>query len=109
MKIVINTDSHHTSHMDKIRFGVSVNTYGVNDLVAVVDAVDEARIDGLGALREIIHNAPPHLVPGGWLLLEHGFDQAPAVQALLRQRGFEHIASRDDLAGIVRCTGGRWP
>lgn len=63
--------------------------------------------DGLGALREIIAGAPVHLAPGGWLLLEHGWDQAEAVAALLRQAGFEQVASRFDLAGRQRCTGGR--
>jgi release factor glutamine methyltransferase len=43
------------------------------------------------------------------LLLEHGYDQAEAVSALLQARGFEALASRPDLAGILRCTGGRWP
>ena len=46
---------------------------------------------------------------GGWLLLEHGFEQADAVAALLREAGFEAVAHRHDLAGHRRCTGGRWP
>jgi release factor glutamine methyltransferase len=65
--------------------------------------------DGLGALREIIAGMPAHLAPGGWLLLEHGWDQAEAVAALLRQAGFEQVATRFDLAGRSRCTGGRLP
>lgn len=64
--------------------------------------------DGLGALREIVAGAPPHLAPGAWLLLEHGFDQAEAVAALLDAAGFEAVATRRDLAGHARCTGGRW-
>ena len=63
--------------------------------------------DGLDALRAIIGGARPHLHPGGWLLLEHGYDQADAVQALLRQHGFEAIDTRHDLAGLPRCSGGR--
>lgn len=65
--------------------------------------------DGLDALRAIIAGAPPHLRPGGWLLLEHGWDQAPAVAALLLGAGFEAIAHRHDLGGHPRCTGGRRP
>ena len=65
--------------------------------------------DGLAALREIIAGAPAHLAPGGWLLLEHGWDQATAVAALLRSAGFERVATRFDLEGRPRCTGGRSP
>ncbi|MDH4464119.1 MAG: peptide chain release factor N(5)-glutamine methyltransferase [Acidovorax sp.] len=65
--------------------------------------------DGLQDLRTIIRQAPDHLVAGGWLLLEHGHDQSAAVQALLVDRGFAEVRSRDDLSGIARCTGGRWP
>ena len=64
--------------------------------------------DGLGALRQIIAGAPGHLAPGGWLLLEHGWDQAAAVAALLQAAGFEAIGSRCDIEGRARCTGGRW-
>lgn len=64
--------------------------------------------DGLDDIRRIIAQAPTHLAPGGWLLLEHGWDQADAVQNLLRQAGFDHVQSRQDLAGIERCTGGCW-
>jgi release factor glutamine methyltransferase len=64
--------------------------------------------DGLDDLRRIVAGAPAHLRPGGWLLLEHGWDQAAAVRALLAGAGFEDVASRRDLAGIERCSGGRW-
>jgi release factor glutamine methyltransferase len=63
--------------------------------------------DGLAALREIVAGAPAHLVDGGWLLLEHGFDQAPAVQRLLAAAGFDAIETRADLAGLPRASGGR--
>jgi release factor glutamine methyltransferase len=63
--------------------------------------------DGLDALRTIIAGAAGHLRAGAWLLLEHGHDQAEAVQALLTQAGFEAVSSRCDLAGHHRCTGGR--
>lgn len=61
--------------------------------------------DGLDDIREIIAQAAPHLLPGGWLLLEHGYDQAHAVRALLSQAGLENPQSRRDLSGIERCSG----
>jgi release factor glutamine methyltransferase len=63
--------------------------------------------DGLDDLRAIVAAAPGHLAPGGWLLLEHGYDQASAVRALLAAARFADPASRRDLAGIERCSGGR--
>jgi len=65
-----------------------------------------AGADGLSDLRQIIADAPAHLEAGGWLLLEHGYDQAEAVGQMLREQGFESVSSRDDLAGIQRCSGG---
>ena len=65
--------------------------------------------DGLDDIRLIVAQAPAALLPGGWLLLEHGHDQAGAVRELLVSQGFETISSRQDLAGIERCSGGRWP
>ncbi|MDD0839242.1 peptide chain release factor N(5)-glutamine methyltransferase [Curvibacter sp. HBC61] len=65
--------------------------------------------DGLDDLKRLVQDAPAHLPPGGWLLLEHGWDQAAAVRALLSARGFEAVQSRMDLAGIERCSGGQWP
>ena len=65
--------------------------------------------DGLDDLRTLIAQAPEHLAPGGWLLLEHGHDQANAVRALLQAQGFIEVQSRNDLAGIARCSGGQWP
>jgi release factor glutamine methyltransferase len=64
--------------------------------------------DGLAALRCIVADAPRHLNPGAWLLLEHGYDQAAAVQQLLGERGFDAPVTRLDLAGQPRCTGARW-
>ncbi len=63
--------------------------------------------DGLDDIRQIIAQAPSRLVPGGWLLLEHGWNQAAAVQAMLTQAGFTEVQSRRDLAGVDRCTGAR--
>lgn len=64
--------------------------------------------DGLDALRTIISRAPAVLRPGGWLLLEHGYDQADAVQKLLGEAGFEAVTSRADLAGHNRVSGGQY-
>jgi len=64
--------------------------------------------DGLDDLRRIIAGAPAHLAPGGWLLLEHGWDQAAAVRDLLAAAGLAQAQSRRDLNGIERCSGGRW-
>lgn len=68
-----------------------------------------AGADGLDDIRQIIAQAPAHLQPGGWLLLEHGYDQAAQVRALLASQGFGQVQSRQDLAGIERCSGGQWP
>ena len=63
---------------------------------------------GLNDLRAIVAQAPARLVAGGWLLLEHGWDQAARVRGLLQAAGFGYVASRRDLAGIERCTGGKF-
>ncbi len=65
--------------------------------------------DGLDAIRQIVKGARAHLSPAGWLLLEHGHDQAAAVRGLLMQAGFVDVQSRRDLGGIERCSGGRHP
>jgi len=65
--------------------------------------------DGLDDMRQIIANAKPHLIPGGWMLLEHGYNQAEAVRAMLACHGFDQVQSRCDLAGIERCSGGQKP
>jgi release factor glutamine methyltransferase len=67
-----------------------------------------AGADGLDDIRTIIQAAPRHLKTGGWLLLEHAYDQAPAVRALLADAGYAHVQSRKDLSGIERCSGGVW-
>lgn len=63
--------------------------------------------DGLAAIRLIVSEARRHLLPGGWLLVEHGFDQAQAVAALLQAADFADIEQHRDLAGILRVSGGR--
>jgi release factor glutamine methyltransferase len=65
-----------------------------------------AGADGLDDLRRIVGAAPAHLTPGAWLLLEHGHDQGAAVRALLQGHGLQRLATRADLAGLDRCSGG---
>jgi release factor glutamine methyltransferase len=65
--------------------------------------------DGLDDIRRIVAQAPQRLVPGGWLLLEHGWDQAQAVRGLLVHAGLVSVQSRRDLSGIERCSGGQRP
>ena len=64
--------------------------------------------DGLDDLRTITLQARTAITHGGWLLLEHGYDQASAVRALLSNAGFSSVQSRRDLAGIERCSAGQW-
>lgn len=68
-----------------------------------VDALTD-HADGLSALRAIVRGAPDFLAESGWLLMEHGYDQAAAVRALLP--GWTGVESWHDLAGIERVTGG---
>ncbi len=63
-------------------------------------------VDGLDDIRKIIQDAPDYLNPNGWLMLEHGYDQAEAVAALLKARGFSQIAHAKDIAGTLRVTFG---
>lgn len=65
--------------------------------------------DGLDAIRAIVERAPAHLASGGWLLLEHGYDQGEAVPALLRAAGYGEVFMAQDLAGQARVSGGRRP
>lgn len=71
-----------------------------------VDALTD-HADGLSALRAIVSGASGRLVPGGWLLMEHGYDQSSAVRTLLASAGFAEVQSWTDLAGIERVSGGR--
>lgn len=65
--------------------------------------------DGLDDIRAIIQQTPAHLAPGGWLMLEHGYNQAERVRHLLTLAGFSAVQSRRDLSGIERCSGGQQP
>lgn len=64
--------------------------------------------DGLALLRRLIAQAPAQLQDGGWLLLEHGYDQGESVRGLLSQQGFQQVETRRDLGGRERVTGGQW-
>ena len=66
-----------------------------------------AQEEGLACLRAIADAAPAHLAPGGWLMFEHGHEQAAPCREFLREAGFVEIFSRTDLADIERVTGGR--
>jgi release factor glutamine methyltransferase len=64
--------------------------------------------DGLDALRQLIQDDPKHLVAGGWLILEHGWDQADSIHKLMAQFGLTHVECLPDLAGHARITLGQW-
>lgn len=65
--------------------------------------------NGLDAIREIVAQAPRHLLAEGWLLMEHGWDQGEAIRALLAQAGFAEIFTAKDLENRDRVSLGRWP
>lgn len=67
----------------------------------------ESGADGLDAIRAVVKEAPRHLVPGGWLLVEHGMGQQAAVRGLLEAAGLETASAWPDLAGIPRVAGGK--
>ncbi len=69
-------------------------------------ALTDGSGDGLESIRAIVDGAREHLAPGGWLLLEHGFDQSDRVRELLVDAGFTECLSIPDLAGIPRVAGG---
>ena len=89
----IAADDHHLTEGD-LRFEPS------SALVAGADGLDDIRL--------IVAQAPEHLQAGGWLLLEHGFEQAAAVRDLLAARGFAEVQSRRDLADHERISLGRF-
>ena len=68
----------------------------------------EAGPSGMEAITAIVLAAPKHLLPEGWLAIEHGYDQGPACEALLRRAGFADVADHADLAGLPRVAIGRW-
>jgi release factor glutamine methyltransferase len=70
-------------------------------------ALTDGSADGLDSIRALIAGAPAHLAPGGWLLFEHGYDQAAAARELLLKAGFNNPICIRDLAGIERVSGGQ--
>ena len=64
--------------------------------------------DGLSAIRMLAEGAGERLQAGGWLLMEHGWNQGAAVRQILRDNGFSEVATEQDLAGLDRLTLGRW-
>lgn len=70
-------------------------------------ALTDGSADGLDSIRAIVAGAAAHLEPGGWLLTEHGYDQALPCRALLESAGFKDLVSLPDIAGIPRVAGGR--
>jgi len=70
-------------------------------------ALTDGSEDGLQSIRAVIGGAAAHLNPGGWLLLEHGYDQAEACRALFASHGYTEFAAFADLAGIIRVAAGR--
>lgn len=82
---------------------------GQGDLRFEPAAALSSGADGLDAIRTIVRDAPACLCPGGWLLLEHGWEQGDAVRALLGEAGFVDAATARDLEGRERITLGRRP
>jgi release factor glutamine methyltransferase len=70
-------------------------------------ALTDGSADGLDSIRTIVGGASGHLEAGGWLLFEHGYDQAEACRSLLEAAGFAELVSIPDLAGIPRVAGGK--
>lgn len=70
-------------------------------------ALTDGSVDGMASICAIVTGAPAHLAPGGWLMLEHGYDQAAAVRELLLKAGFHNLICMRDLAGIERVSGGQ--
>jgi len=62
---------------------------------------------GLDAIEQVVGQASQHLDPGGWLLIEHGHDQAPSARALLAAGKYREVVTHRDLAGLERVSGGR--
>ena len=81
---------------------------GKGDLVHEPPHALGSGVDGLSAIRIIVAGAPSNLKPGGWLILEHGYDQSESCQTIFTDAGFERVFTLSDLAGQTRVTGGQW-
>jgi release factor glutamine methyltransferase len=80
---------------------------GLGDLRFEPAAALRGGPDGLAAIRQIVAQAPGYLRPNGWLLFEHGYDQAPACQRLLAAAGFAAVTTARDLGELPRVSAGR--
>lgn len=118
VKLGLEVDFRHGRWFEPLggkRFDLIVSNppyVSANDphLAALVYEPREALVsgeDGLEAIRAIAGQAPGYLVPGAWLLLEHGMGQDQAVRLLLQGAGLEEVATWPDLAGVGRVTGGK--
>lgn len=65
--------------------------------------------NGLADLQTIIDDARKHVLPGGWLLLEHGWQQGADVRAIFAHYGWQHVATCRDYGDNERLTLGQWP
>jgi release factor glutamine methyltransferase len=86
---------------------IAANDGHLQDLGYEPDSALVSGVDGLDDIRRIIGGAMNHLNPEGWLMLEHGYDQAARVRDLLRQSGFSEVLSARDLSGVERVSMGR--
>jgi release factor glutamine methyltransferase len=80
----------------------------LNDLRFEPELALVAGNDGLDSIRKIIADAPAHLKAGGWLVIEHGFDQGSSIRDLFRERGFTKVSTRRDLGDHERLSLGQW-
>jgi release factor glutamine methyltransferase len=79
-------------------------------LALLMHEPQQALVSGKGGLEDIqniVETAQKHLTPGGWLLVEHGWQQAAQVRSLLKGVGYSQVETKLDLAGIERCSGGQ--
>jgi hypothetical protein len=100
---------HRKAYETEARLGATTDTDDADGVVLrerPVPVLASGR-DGLDAIREIVRDAPAHLVRDGWLLLEHGLEQGCAVRNLLDAAGFVDVATEHDLEGRDRVTLGR--
>jgi release factor glutamine methyltransferase len=115
-RLKLPVDFAHSHWMDAVqgRFDLIVSNppyvaEGDPHLAALAHEPRQALTSGSNGLQDvaqIVAQSPQHLKTGSWLLLEHGWDQASAVQDLLSKAGFRGVQTRQDLAGVDRCTGG---
>ncbi|WP_111873743.1 peptide chain release factor N(5)-glutamine methyltransferase [Aeromonas bivalvium] len=119
LPIVVREGSWFAPLVDAPRFAMIVSNPpyidGADQHLAQGDVRFEPRSalvadeQGLADLRQIVAQAPDHLLPGGWLLLEHGWEQGEAVRRLLLDQGYQQVATVRDYGDNGRVTLGCWP